>query len=239
MKESLMQDFSNSQNEENSPEFNQNANKKEKIKCVLMLILMIVSALLLIALIVMIVLYATKDNEQDQEKQQEVQLKQTGHSPSCTITWKTTAVPDIVLITVKNSKGVIQKNYTITDETTRKAGTVTINGIYGKNDVEVHTITDCLIETSSYSFDVYADEYVIAPLIATMPVTLFVLQLKEITKDYSLPTLIWLERGEAFDYNELPPNMDLIPFGDERMKISNTAINSQKLITEETQKWVA
>ena len=59
---------------------------------------------------------------------------------------------------------------------------------------------------------VSADEYNIAHLNATYPVLVFSLMLDEITQGGTLPTFVALERTAQYNWEELPYNMQMMPF---------------------------
>lgn len=58
----------------------------------------------------------------------------------------------------------------------------------------------------------FIEECVIAPLTATMPVVLFTLSLKEITKNYSIPTYVWFKRKDVWNYSKMPNNVQIPSF---------------------------
>ena len=58
---------------------------------------------------------------------------------------------------------------------------------------------------------VYTDEYNIAPLLATVPVSIFTLNMKEYTDNYTIPTFFMLHRPKAWHYESLPDNVYPLP----------------------------
>lgn len=91
-------------------------------------------------------------------------------------------------------------------------GYVLVDGAFGINDVTVVAHSgDEFSNPVSKKVGLFADEYNIAPLIATVPVTIYSLSFPSYTNDYSIPTLFYLERGAAWDYSHLPANTYPIP----------------------------
>ena len=121
--------------------------------------------------------------------------------------------PDKVVITIINSKNVEVYKTEISNPTQLAKRNIIVDVPYGKYKVDVETIARSKRDSKQVDLEVFTDEYVIAPLVATMPVTMFSLQLDEITNDLSIPTFVWLSRGRAWDYSKLPDNVNLIPFG--------------------------
>ena len=81
----------------------------------------------------------------------------------------------------------------------------------------------------------FADEYNIAPITATMPVTLFSLNLKEITEDGEIPTFVWFKRSDVWDYDQMPDNVHTMPIATGKQIRSNA---NQSLIYKKTSAWV-
>ena len=90
-------------------------------------------------------------------------------------------------------------------------------------------------DSETTTVKVFADEYNIAPLTATMPVTLFSLNLKEITEDYQIPTFVWFKRSDVWNYNNLPENVYTMPIATGEQIRGNT---NQREIYEETSAWI-
>lgn len=88
-------------------------------------------------------------------------------------------------------------------------------GAYGKFDVSVVFSKDGEeIASSEEIFHVIADEYNIAPLGGTLPVTLFSLQLWDITHDADgaeIPTMVLLERPSSYNWENLPDGVYGMP----------------------------
>ncbi len=123
-------------------------------------------------------------------------------------------------------------SYTIVNGADIAKGYYDVIGYYGKNKIKVTAHFKSASSTKEIEYDKYADEYVIAPLIATAPVSIFTLKLKEISQNYTIPTFVWLQRGAAWDYAEMPDNVYLIP----NAQISDIADGG--LMYGNTAKWV-
>lgn len=90
-----------------------------------------------------------------------------------------------------------------------KDESVTVSGVYGYNEVVVTAHLKDYSKTTEKTIGLSASEYNIAGLNATMPVTLFSIELNEISKD--VPTFIMLERTGAYNWDSLPENTFRIP----------------------------
>ncbi len=96
------------------------------------------------------------------------------------VEWKASSNVDRVTINVKNSDNEIQNSVTLSTPTAIAKGYALIDASYGKQTVEVTVKKALGLEaTQSRQVNVFTDEYVIAPLVATMPVTFFSLSLPE------------------------------------------------------------
>lgn len=139
---------------------------------------------------------------------------QTENEQQIKVEWETSVSIDEVKITVKNSNGDVQNSIALSTPSAIAKGFATVDASYGKHTVEV-TVgkADGSNKSLSKQVNVFADEYVIAPLVATMPVTFFSLNLPKYTNNYSIPTFVWLQRGGAWDYSNMHENVYLIPTG--------------------------
>jgi hypothetical protein len=67
-----------------------------------------------------------------------------------------------------------------------------------------------VVKSVTTNVDIVADEYNIAPLVATFPVVLFSLQLQNITTNTNgdpIPTFVSLQRPDAYNWDKLPANV--------------------------------
>ena len=149
-------------------------------------------------------------------------VSQTENEQQITVCWNTAVNPDEISITVRNSYGKIVNSVTMSNPSALAKKSAQLDVHYGRMYVEVNAKHKAISAKTSKNIDVFADEYVIAPLVATMPVTYFSLNLKEYTKDYTVPTFVWLQRGGAWDYSNLHDNVYLIPSGEYREMINYT-----------------
>ncbi len=149
--------------------------------------------------------------------------------------WKTDKPIDKVVINVIKSNGHVDNSVTITNATQLAKGTTTLDASYGKNQVEVIVYNGDHASSKKLETKVFTDEYVIAPLVATMPVTLFSLNLQQYTQNYTIPTFVWLQRGSAWNYNAMPKNVYLMPL--ETLSTMST-LNDAGQMYIKTSQWV-
>ena len=134
--------------------------------------------------------------------------------------WESEEDLDEIKITLKHDNQ-IEKTVVIKDvegsnlnESLREKGedAVVIETFYGRHTVEVvGKVGDRESEKQIKVVDVYTDEYNIAPLVATVPVSVYTLGMKNYTNNYEIPTFFWLERSNQWDYAYLPDNVYPIP----------------------------
>ena len=110
---------------------------------------------------------------------------------------------------------------TFTSEHSVNASMYTVKhnlGYYGKHQLEITYYTgEETIGKESIQVVELADEYNVVPLIATVPVlyyTLLDMDYDSITEymDPTVPTIIYLERNDAYEPQALPHNMSTCPF---------------------------
>ena len=91
---------------------------------------------------------------------------------------------------------------------------------YGKHVLDITYYKDeSVIDKESRIVTRVSDEYNIASLIATVPATYYTLLVMDQNgiKDYvdpTVPTIIYLQRADAYDWSRLPPNMSANPLSD-------------------------
>lgn len=107
---------------------------------------------------------------------------------------------------------------------------------YGRYTIEATPIRNGIrSETKSKVAELSTDEYVIAPLYATMPITYFTLQLDTITRNYTIPTFVWFTRGASWNYSAMPENVYVMPVAEaDRVE----EFTSLKVIYHKTALWV-
>ena len=158
---------------------------------------------------------------------------QIAESSQASITWDTNKAIEKVQIDIYHHD-YLEKTYTFSDAVTLHSNSATIDTHFGKNTIEVTVFRGICKETKTINLNVFASEYNIAPLMATMPVTMFTLDIDNITKQGTIPTFVWFDRGEHWNYAYLPENVYAFP-----------GINEQELdrsdrdyIYDETSKFV-
>lgn len=167
-----------------------------------------------------------------------VQAEQIDDSQKINVSWKSNKMIDSVTIEVLHGNTRVTK-ININDTTTLLKGSYEVDAFYGKQTVKVTSYnsngTYTSTTTKTKTVKLTADEYVIAPITATMPVTLFTLSLKTITNDYTTPTFVWFKRPGVWEYSEMPENVNLIPVCDADDFIHDT---NQNGVYEKVSKWV-
>ncbi len=179
----------------------------------------------------------TACNKSDKLTLNNVKAEQIDKEQRVKVSWDVEGTPNQVVITVKKSNGTVDSMTTITNATLLAKGYTTIDASYGLNDIEIEISNRRYSDKKTIQAEVYTDEYVIAPLVATMPVTLFSLKLSEITNNYTIPTFVWLQRGMAWNYKEMPENVHLIPVDTLDTMAGYLGTNYWKMYVE-TSKWV-
>ena len=164
----------------------------------------------------------------------EVGATQVDDSQKITVVWDTSKKVSEVEVTISHKGSELSKTTISKQEDIQKASLV-VDCYYGNMDVTVKAKRGREENTKTTSVKVYADEYNIAPITATMPVTLFSLNLNEITQNGEIPTFIWFKRGDVWNYNEMPNNVYIIPTVDADEIRTNG--NHQK-IYKKTSEWV-
>lgn len=200
------------------------------------------SKLILLSVCAVVLLLAlggvlTACSNTDKLNLKDVTVNQVGKEQRVKVQWSLDGHPSKIIITVEKSNGIVDSTTTITNATLLAKGYATIDASYGINSVRVEASNKKYSDKKTVEARVFTDEYVIAPLVATMPVTLFSLQLKEITNNFTIPTFVWLQRGMAWNYNEMPQNVNLIPMATFDVLAGYLGTNYWQMYTE-TSKWV-
>ena len=162
------------------------------------------------------------------------EVEQTDENTKASLNFSSSKNLQSVEVSVKTTNGVEKSKKTV-ELKDEKSFETTVDLNYGKNIVEVKAVINNNSLVLRKSFSRTADEYVVAPLVATMPVTMFSLELKEITNNYTIPTFVWLQRGGAWDYSNMPENVHIIPFADESKA---SEYNDPGYMYIETSKWI-
>ncbi len=127
--------------------------------------------------------------------------------------WDTSKPIDKMTIKVYHNSDLIRM-----EETTQLleliSGEKEIDGIYGKLTIKVEAKKGIYLAKKTVNVNLSADEYNIAPITATMPVTMFSLALDEITDNGRIPTFVWLKRSGAWNWNNVPNNVYPLPIAD-------------------------
>lgn len=179
--------------------------KKTKI------ILIVVAAVVLVGAILGLVLGLTLPRK-ERIVLNNIAVTQVGKEQRIKVEWTTEGgSASKVEIVVKKSNGLVDSSTTIANASLIAKGSTTMDASYGKNTVEVTVSNKANSVSKTADVAVFTDEYVIAPLVATMPVTIFSLRMEQFTDNHTIPAFVWLQRGQAWNYKEMPENVYLIP----------------------------
>lgn len=205
--------------------------KKTKI------ILIVVAAVILVGAIIGLVLGLTLPRK-EKVILNSVEVSQIGKEQRIEVSWNTSGGgASKVEIVVKKSNGLVDSSTTISNASLIAKGKTTLDASYGKNTVEVTVSNRKNSVKKTVEAKVFTDEYVIAPLVATMPVTIFSLRMEQITNNYTIPTFVWLQRGLAWNYNKMPDNVYLMPISTYDVMSGYLGDNYSEMYYK-TSKWV-
>lgn len=135
---------------------------------------------------------------------------QLDESQNLNVTWDTSKTVDKVSVAVYHGKELVSEN-TMTKFEDVNAGQKTVEAYYGRMTVKVKIKKGIYTTSKTVKVNLSASEYNIAPITATMPVTLFSLSLSEVTDNGRIPTFVWFKRSGAWDWNNLTENVFPMP----------------------------
>ena len=158
---------------------------------------------------------------------------QIDQSQAININWDASKQLDSIKVSVYHNNELVNVKY-LNKTSQMAANNTEIDGFYGKMTVKVQFKKGIYSTTKTIKVNLSADEYNIAPITATMPVTIFTLSLEEITNKGTIPTFVWFKRSGAWDWGKLPENVYEIP-----VATPNEFLNStQREMYKETSAWV-
>lgn len=192
---------------------------------------------MLVAISMVITLFAVRSSAQkaDAKTNIEFEATQVEKEQKVLVSWETDKSIEGVKIFVTR-KGNVAYSAFITDSSTLAKRKVELQVPYGKYDIEVAPVRNGRTsESKTKTVSVFTDEYVIAPLFATMPITYFTLQLDSITNNYTIPTFVWFSRGDSWDYSQMPENVYIVPVANGQ---DITGFNNIHDIFNETSAWI-
>lgn len=168
-----------------------------------------------------------------------VSVSQIEQTQNIEVKWQLSSEIDSMEIIVKHNSGKKVFSTKIKDKDEILKGKYTIPVFYGRHNVTVKMRNKLYSTKKTIEIKVFADEYNIAPLTGTMPVTIFSLSLMDkdngITKNGSIPTFVWFKRSEAWNYDEMPENVFTMPVASNKEIRSNS---EQDVIYEKTSAWI-
>lgn len=176
---------------------------------------------------------ACEETEEDTTANLTVTATQVENEQKVNVGFETDFVYDSVTVSVIHDGTVSYKH-------TYKSADVSetplqVPAFYGKQTIKVQLKKGKAVCTRQKEVPVFAQVYNIAPLTATMPVTMFSLSLPEITENYTIPTFVWFKRSEAWNYDNMPENVYTVPVASLRQIKGNS---NQKTIYKMTNAWI-
>lgn len=158
---------------------------------------------------------------------------QIDQSQAININWDASKQLDSIKVSVYHNNKLVNVKY-LNKASQMASNKTAIEGFYGKMTVKVQFKKGIYSTTKTMKVNLSADEYNIAPITATMPVTLFTLSLDEITNKGAIPTFVWFKRSGAWDWTKLPQNVYEVP-----VATAEQFLNSdQNVMYSSTSKWV-
>ena len=158
---------------------------------------------------------------------------QIDQSQAININWDASKQLDSIKVSVYHNNKLVNVKY-LNKASQMASNKTEIEGFYGKMTVKVQFKKGIYSTTKTMKVNLSADEYNIAPITATMPVTLFTLSLDEITNKGAIPTFVWFKRSGAWDWTKLPQNVYEVP-----VATAEQFLNSdQNVMYSSTSKWV-
>ncbi len=166
----------------------------------------VVSILLLVAMTS--VLFVACQKNEVEKKPIEFSAVQVENKQQVEVKWGETEYSTIE-VTVKHGEQVVATQ-TVEAQSAQKT---VLDVYYGKHQVIVSGKNEksVVIGESTKDVTLSADEYIIAPISGSMPQLYFTLNMKEITKDYSIPAFVWLARPDSWNWDNLPTNVYAMP----------------------------
>lgn len=163
-----------------------------------------------------------------------ITASQVDNTQQIILNWEVSGDIDSLEIQVSHHEDLVYYRK-IKNKNEIKKGTAIVDAFYGKQTVKVKINNKFFSTSKTKKVALTTSEYVIAPITSITPVTLFSLSLKEITKDYSIPTFIWFKDNDIWNYDELPNNIYLVPVASKE-EINDGA--SQKVMYKKTSSWI-
>ena len=163
----------------------------------------------------------------------EMNATQIDETQNIKVTWDTSDYIDQMTISLYHGKDLVREEL-LTDPVAVNAGERTVEAFYGKLTVKVEIKKGNYKTSKKCEVKLSASEYNIAPITATMPVTIFSLSLPEITDNGRIPTFVWFKRSGAWNWNSLPENVYPMPTA----KGNEFYTSDEKVMYEKTSAYV-
>ena len=190
-------------------------------------------ALLLLALVMALSACSGKNTDQDipESDDYNVSVAQVGKEQKFTLTWDKKDTLASIIVTVKHGDTVA--NVQTIEGDAIANGSAEIDAYYGKHSVTVVTTSKNGSKTqTTKELVISGDEFIIAPISGSMPQLYFTLNMKEITKDYSIPTFVWLARPDSWNWEKLPENVYAMPTVDISEVLTHNNFNRMVEVTD-------
>lgn len=160
-------------------------------------------------------------------------VKQLDRKQSVSISWTYEDITKVEISVLHGTQNVSKKTFEGSDIADK---TVELDAYYGKHAVTVTAFNSdgarC-IQTKDVAIS--TDEYIIAPISGSMPQLYFTLNMKEITKEYSIPAFVWLARPDSWNWDNLPQNVFAMPTVDKSEVLTH---NNYDKMVEATDKYI-
>lgn len=167
-----------------------------------------------------------------------ISAAQINDSQSINVSWDVDKIIDSLKIEVYHHETHVS-TVIINDKTIIMKGIYAIDAFYGKQTIKVTSYNSfdkyTVTQTKTVGCNLWTNKYIIAPLPATMAVTMFTLSLEDITDNYTTPTFVWFKRSGVWDYKHMPENVKLIPVLESSHFIHET---SERIIYKKLSRWV-
>lgn len=159
---------------------------------------------------------------------------QVGEEQTVRVGWASNKDVDKVVIKVTHNGDKVSTT-TISKKSELEKGFAEVYAYYGKQKVSVTAYSGAVSKASDTTcVELSAAEYNIAPITATMPVTIFTLSLDSITNEGEIPTFVWFKRSGAWDWSKLPQGVYKMPIASEAEFMNS----KQDVMYDKTSAWV-
>ena len=179
--------------------------------------LLIIFILIFIIIPIILIIYFTKNGKRpfpsDITIDFNFSLINNNSQQNVLVYWNCSENFDLVSIKVI---GLQNENIRIYNFKKTTEGEALVQIYYGIPKIHIYYEKGKYASDKYFAFNVPIDEICIAPLVASMPVTLLSFEVFNITKKYNCPIYVYLERYLTWNWDSLPNNVYLIDFIDQK-----------------------